>query len=257
MRLFSVPVVLAALLVFSPARSQAQYTTKTTSSKSSGYTTKRQAAPAKTEEKAAGTPSRKTSRADLFKPRNRPVEDTGEEDLPSFEAMNSPQRQSSGTQSAPKNEGGNAYFQMRQRLKAAQQGSAQGSMQNQGSDQGSFQVQGSNVVAPPPMPKGEIWFYVTDFSTEKVGKFTICSYKTVLQNKTNTKLDRLEVQLQWPVRTITVEYRGIEAKGNQVKGATTYVKGCEMMSAKPRTTIKACRIGAAVNENCEKLIVFK
>lgn len=249
MRLFSVPVVLAALLVFSPARSQAQYTTKTTSSKSSGYTTKRQAAPAKTEEKAAGTPSRKTSRADLFKPRNRPVEDTGEEDLPSFEAMNSPQRQSSGTQSAPKNEGGNAYFQRRV---SSNQGSAQGDMQNQGDGQQ------ADKPAGPKKPKGEVWFYVTDFTSEEVEGYTICDLKKVLQNKTDTMIDRLALTMEWSggVQEHS-QFLKVKPKENKVVPISSYRQNCTVMAGKPRITITTCRIGNAINEECKKLIVFK
>ena len=78
-----------------------------------------------------------------------------------------------------------------------------------------------------------------------------------MQNKTDTKIDRLVLELQWVGKTLVQEYKNVEPKENIVTVSASYQDNCEVIRAKPKMTVKTCRIGAAVNEACEKLIIQK
>lgn len=253
MRQFFVAFAVAVSLLTFGNPAKAQYTTKSSSTQSAAKPAAQQQA------RPAAAPSRATAaqtRSNLYRPRNQPVQDTGEEDLPSFEAMDAKggdKAAQEGASEQPASTGGNAYFNMVQQRKAMEAAQAQGS--NQGSAQGS--AQGSLQAAPPVMPKGEVWFYVTDFSTDKVRRFTICNYKRVLQNRTDTEIDRLVLELEWAGKKLTQEYKKVKPKENVVTVSASYQDNCEVIRARPKMTVKTCRIGAAVNEACEKLVIQK
>lgn len=258
MRQFFVAFAVAVSLLTFGNPAKAQYTTKSSSTQSAAKPAAQQQA------RPAAAPSRATAaqtRSNLYRPRNQPVQDTGEEDLPSFEAMDAKgggdKAAQEGASEQPASTGGNAYFNMVQQRKAMEAAQAQGS--NQGSEQGSAQgsAQGSLQAAPPVMPKGEVWFYVTDFSTDKVRRFTICNYKRVLQNRTDTEIDRLVLELEWTGKKLTQEYKKVKPKENVVTVSASYQDNCEVIRARPKMTVKTCRIGAAVNEACEKLVIQK
>lgn len=256
MRQFFVAFAVAVSLLTFGNPAKAQYTTKSSSTQSAAKPAAQQQA------RPAAAPSRATAaqtRSNLYRPRNQPVQDTGEEDLPSFEAMDAnggDKAAQEGASEQPASTGGNAYFNMVQQRRAKEAEQTKGAEQKTGKE-AQQSAQAAAEPKGPAMPKGEVWAYITDFSTDKVGRFTICNYKHVLQNKTDTEIERLVLLYQWAGKTLTQEYRSVKPKENVVVTSASYEDNCEVMRAKPKMTVQTCRIGAAVKEACEKLIIQK
>ena len=161
-----------------------------------------------------------------------------------------------GASEQPASTGGNAYFNMVQQRRAKEAEQTKGAEQKTGKE-AQQSAQAAAEPKGPVMPKGEVWVYITDFSTDKVGRHTICSYKSVLQNKTDTEIERLVLLYQWMGKKVTEEYRRVKPKENIVSGSASYEDNCEVMRAKPKMTVQTCRIGQVAKEACEKLIIQK
>lgn len=247
----------------------AQYTTKQADSSASGFTARKTAQPAAAQPAAgarptaavpaqpAAQPAAARPRPNVYRPRPKPLEDSGEEDLPSFGAFTSGSNDA-GTQGSAAAQPetavpGSAY----QRRPVGAQGSAQGALQGsaQGDPDGAAQgsAQGSNL----PKPKGEIWVYVTDFKVDKVGRFTYCTLKRVLQNRTDTEIERLSMEFSWPSYTTEKVFTNIKPKASEVTGLALYTDTCPALNSKPQVKVKSCRMGSIYGTECEKYIVVK
>lgn len=232
----------------------AQYTTKSDSAAASGFTTKKPAAaptaarpttanvPAATAPTAAAPTAQPApgARPNVYRPRPKPVEDTGEEDLPSFSAFDQ------GSQQA---QPGAAFGR-----RPAAGGVSGGGVAAQGSNEGAVP---GEPVREIKKPTGEVWVYSTDFKMDKVGRFPFCSFKRVLQNRTDATIERLSIEFSWPGYTTEKVFTNIEPKGSDVMGMTLYLETCPALNTKPKIKIKTCRIGEVYGEECEKLIVVK
>lgn len=255
------------------AAANAQYTTKQADSSASGFTTRKTAQPAAAQPTARpaaapvpseAQPSAARPRPNVYRARPKPLEDSGEEDLPSFGAFAAGSNEAAAQGSAAQGSAagqpaaavpGSAY----QRRPAGTQGSAQGELQGvaqggiEGAAQGSAAAQGSNL----PKPKGEIWVYVTDFKIDKVGRFPFCTLKRVLQNRTDTEIERLSIEFSWPGYTTEKVFTNIKPKASEVTGLALYTDTCPALNSKPQIKVKSCRMGPVYGTECEKYIIVK
>lgn len=119
-------------------------------------------------------------------------------------------------------------------------------------------AQGSNLPPPPP-PKGEIWFYMADASYENpTGYKTSCSWKIVLQNKTDTPIKELKITYTLLGSDYPLRFRNIAPNSSKVWNQGMYSEKCPaMVQTKPKVNIISCKLGTATGQDCSKYIVIK
>lgn len=119
-------------------------------------------------------------------------------------------------------------------------------------------AQGSNLPPPPP-PKGEIWFYTTDFSyRDLTGRTMNCTWKVVLQNKTDTEIKQLKVVYTLLGEKIPSFFSKVAPNSSVVATDGMFSEKCPAISqTKPKVEIVTCKMGTATGQDCSKYIVIK
>lgn len=209
------------MTVFFSFSAQAQYTTKSAAPVAQRQAPMVQAAPAPVQPR--------------FRPRAVVQDDSDvDEDLPSFEAFEKPAATASTTQVRR-----NPNAPARQNPNAAA---------------------GQEAVARPPvLPNGEIWLYVSDFKWRKIRDVvTMCSWKVVLQNRTDQEIENLKVAMTIRDRYSEIVFKNVKSRGAVVDGMTEYNEICpSYQGVKPKIEILSCKIADVKNSDCMKYIVIK
>jgi len=249
---------LLALLVCFSVPAQAQYTTKskpaaaavTAQPSARPYQARptqaaRQGSAQTTAPQAQARPAAATSAARV-RPQAAAV-DEGDSDMPSFEAFQKPAAQApaAAQTSARPAQRVNPYAVRRQGSAMAQ-----APAQAQGSAQGSHQT---------VWPKGEIWVYMSDFEWGDIdGAFVHCEWKAVLQNRTDTTIERLKVSFVVRESYSELTFTNIKPRGADVQGMLVYSDLCPaMQGVKPKVQVLSCRMGDISGSDCSKYVTIK
>ncbi len=112
---------------------------------------------------------------------------------------------------------------------------------------------------PPPPPKGEIWFYTADFAyRDLTGKTMNCTWKVVLQNKTDTNINQLKIVYTVLGENNPMTFSNVAPNASVVKKHGLYSEKCPAISqSKPKIKIVSCKMGTATGQDCLKYIVVK
>lgn len=119
-------------------------------------------------------------------------------------------------------------------------------------------AQGSNLPPPPP-PKGEIWFYTTNFSyRDLTGRTMNCTWKVVLQNKTDAEITQLQVVYTLLGEEIPASFSKVASNVSVVMTHGMFSEKCPAISqTKPKVQVVSCKMGTAIGQDCSKYIVIK
>ena len=116
-------------------------------------------------------------------------------------------------------------------------------------------AQGSNLPPPPP-PKGEIWFYIVN--QDKMEIPVICTWKVVLQNKTDTEIKHLKIIYTLLGEKTPMIFSNIAPNASVVKRHGLYSEKCPALSQiKPKIDVVSCKMGTATGQDCLKYIIIK
>lgn len=116
-----------------------------------------------------------------------------------------------------------------------------------------------NVV---PEPKGEVWFYIADFSYENVTgnpDFMNCQWKVVVQNRTDSKIGRYTIDYKLLDEEFSYDVGGLDAGGSRVSSHGTYSPKCPGLGqVKPKVGVRNCDFGPLNKpEQCQKYLIVK
>lgn len=119
-------------------------------------------------------------------------------------------------------------------------------------------AQGSNLPPPPP-PKGEIWFYIAETAYRDLTGLTMnCTWKVVLQNKTDTEIRSLKVVYNLLGEKIPADFSNVAPKSSVVIKHGMYSEKCPAISqTKPKINIDTCKLGTVSGQDCSKYIIIK
>ena len=227
---FSRLFVLSLVFTGSSLSAQAQYTSRSPVSAETAAKKTEKTAPAPTAKTNPYTGTGAASAAQAAKPQQQPAQ-------PVFRPRPQPAAmpQTAGDDELPS-------FDALEKPIAAAQGSAQGSN-----------------LPPPPPPKGEIWFYMADASYENpTGYKMSCSWKIVLQNKTDTPIKELKITYTLLGSNYPLRFRNIAPNSSKVWDQGMYSEKCPaMVQTKPKVNIISCKLGTATGQDCSKYIVIK
>ena len=115
-------------------------------------------------------------------------------------------------------------------------------------------------LPPPPPPKGEIWFYISDFTySDTTGMTMNCDWKVVVQNRTDTPIQKIKVSYSLLDSVSHVPIERVQPNGSLVKNRAAYTAKCPAMSrVKPKVVVKKCAFGPLKTpEECQKYFVVK
>ena len=220
-RLFVFPLVFAAMTATAQAQYTSKSTTKTTASKTPTQATTKTNTQTTGTNPYTGSGTKTTAAAPAAK--QQPAQ-------PTFRPR--PQQQ---PVAMPQTEGDDELpsFDALEKPVAAAQGSAQGSN-----------------LPPPPPPKGEIWIYIADPSYRDLTGHTMnCSWKVVLQNKTNEEIKKLK---------ITYTLTGVAANSSRVWDQGMFSEKCPaIIQSKPKIKVISCQMGTVSDQGCMSYIVVK
>ena len=108
-----------------------------------------------------------------------------------------------------------------------------------------------------PIPKGEIWVYAAEFNQGEMRGRMHCSWKMVLQNRTNAKLDSLELGLSWPSYSVSMSFKDIAPNASKTEEMFMFSSNCPSLRAKPRLEPTKCVLGPMKDDTCNPYIVLK
>lgn len=113
-----------------------------------------------------------------------------------------------------------------------------------------------------PNPKGEIWFYIADFSYENATgnpDFMNCQWKVVAQNRTDTKIKRYTLDYKLLDEEFSFDVGGLAAGESRVTPHGTYSPKCPGLGqVKPKATVRKCNFGPLNKpEACQKYLIVK
>lgn len=236
-RLFMLSLVFSGITL----SAQAQYTSKSTTttettqkSQKTVATTSTSSATTKTNpytgngSATAAQPVKKEQPArPTFRPRPQAAsvpQTAGDDELPSFEALENPTGSSKNTTA-----------------------------------QGTAQDPNAPPPPPPPPPKGEIWFYTADFAyRDLTGRTMNCTWKVVLQNKTDTEIKRLKIVYTVLGENNPMTFSKVAPNASVVKKHGLFSEKCPAISqSKPKVKVVSCKMGTATGQDCLKYIVVK
>ena len=114
-------------------------------------------------------------------------------------------------------------------------------------------------VPPPPPPKGEIWFYIADFAyRDRTGKTMNCDWKVVVQNRTDTEIERLKISYTLLDLLTVADVKKLAPNASKVFNHAFYSPKCPAMSRiKPKLTVAKCKFGPLADQDCAKYLVVK
>ncbi len=114
-------------------------------------------------------------------------------------------------------------------------------------------------VPPPPPPKGEIWVYLSGFEyRDLTGKTMNCSWKVIVQNRTDTPIDRLDLSYQVLDEEFILYVPQINPNSFSETGHAVYSPKCPAMAhVKPKVSVTRCKLGTLVDQECFGYIVIK
>ena len=114
-------------------------------------------------------------------------------------------------------------------------------------------------LPPPPAPKGEIWFYISDFAyRDRTGMTMNCDWKVVVQNRTDMTIEQFDIGYQLLDLNFILYSDPIAAGASTVTDHATFSEKCPAMTrVKPKITIEKCKIGALTGQSCLSYIVVK
>lgn len=104
-----------------------------------------------------------------------------------------------------------------------------------------------------PVPKGELWVYVTDFTSNG----SQCSLTLRLQNRTNVKLENLRLMFYWPSDSTYWNLSDVAPNAIVSKERTFFSDNCPSLRVKPRLETQKCVLGPAKAEACANFVVLK
>lgn len=104
-----------------------------------------------------------------------------------------------------------------------------------------------------PIPKGELWVYVTDFTSDG-GQ---CSLTLRLQNRTNVKLENLRLMFYWPSDSTYWNLSDVAPNAIVSKERTFFSENCPSLRVKPRLETQTCVLGPAKDSVCAEYVVLK
>ena len=108
-----------------------------------------------------------------------------------------------------------------------------------------------------PVPKGEVWLYTAGYEQGELMGRVHCSWKVVLQNRSDTPIKSLRVALVWPNYESETYYSDIAANQSKTTDMFMYSPNCPSLRTKPRVVPKECEIGPMKADDCGKYIVAK
>ena len=108
-----------------------------------------------------------------------------------------------------------------------------------------------------PIPKGEVWVYSSEFEQGDLRGRMHCSWKVVLQNRTNAKLESLNLGLFWPSYAADMAFSNVAPNATKVEEMFMFSPNCPSLRTKPRLEPKNCTLGPMKNEECNKYVVLK
>lgn len=124
----------------------------------------------------------------------------------------------------------------------------------------SEKVQNAGAPSAPP-PKGEIWFYKTNFHYENLTgmpETMNCEWDVVVQNKTDTPIDRLVLTYYLFDRYFVVKVPSLAPNASFVDKNIIFSPQCPAMrQTKPKMGVKKCKMGSQTDQECLKYIVLK
>lgn len=227
---FSRLFVLSLIFTGSALSAQAQYTSRSPASTETASKKTETTAPAPAARTNPYTGTGVASAAQVAKPQQQPAQ-------PVFRPRPQPAAmpQTAGDDELPS-------FDALEKPTAAAQGSAQGSN-----------------LPPPPPPKGEIWFYTTNFAyRDLTGRTMNCTWKVVLQNKTDTEISQLKVVYTLLGEKIPSFFSKVAPNSSVVMTHGMFSEKCPAVSqTKPKVEVVSCKLGTATGQDCSKYIVIK
>ncbi len=113
-----------------------------------------------------------------------------------------------------------------------------------------------------PNPKGEVWFYIADFSYENATgnpDFMNCQWKVVAQNRTDTRIKRYTLDYKLLDEEFSFDIGGLAAGESRVTPHGTYSPKCPGLGqVKPKATVRKCNFGPLNKpEACQKYLIVK
>lgn len=108
-----------------------------------------------------------------------------------------------------------------------------------------------------PIPKGEVLLYVSDFEQGVSYDRVYCSLNVTLQNRTNTKLEDLNLDVSWPSYTTTLTFSNVAPNAVVTEGLFMFSKNCPSLRAKPRMQPTYCALGPMKEGACNQYVVLK
>lgn len=112
---------------------------------------------------------------------------------------------------------------------------------------------------PPPPPKGEVWVYIADFDYRDLTGMTMnCGWKVVVQNRTDATIERLDLAYQILDVNFIVYLNPTPPNSSQVTEQGLFSPKCPAMARlKPKVTVKKCKMGTLVDQDCFNYISVK
>ena len=120
----------------------------------------------------------------------------------------------------------------------------------------------TGAVAPEeilePAGEGNVEIYFTDMkgTLALARNYSYCMGDVVLENKTNVKLDKLVIDLNYQGMPNMLEYSGVAKKGKQKQPLMMIGSECEAILGAPQITIKECKLGTLTEDACKAKIQF-
>jgi len=86
--------------------------------------------------------------------------------------------------------------------------------------------------------------------------YSYCSAKVVLENKTNLKLEKLSLDLNYQGMPNPMTFSGVEKKGQQTQPLMMIGPECEAILNEPEITIQECKLGKQTEDACKGKVQF-
>lgn len=86
--------------------------------------------------------------------------------------------------------------------------------------------------------------------------FSYCFANLVLNNETNQRLDKLQVVLTYRDTPTTIDFSGVDKKGEQAQRFTLIGPACEDILTQPLIDVPVCKLGELQEDLCKKKVEF-
>ncbi|MCQ2966566.1 MAG: hypothetical protein MJ250_07530 [Alphaproteobacteria bacterium] len=119
---------------------------------------------------------------------------------------------------------------------------------------------GASAQQPRPLiiPKGEIWITRSGFENRqnKSGGFKSCDWKLAIQNRTDTTIGRIRIELKTGSRINTYIISGIKP-GEYLRKESNSEGFCPSAEVRPTVKVLSCKFGDVAGNKCADYFVVK